>query len=317
MSETDATDRLRHVSAFDPLPPGLDPRTVDDDLLRKHGLPRRPNPDLEPQALRQWNRIMARPTRVVRAELEVDAVMSARHDHRAAPGQIWGGVVREACPGTDYTQPATMIFAEWVVPEVSAVAPEGPDLTVAFWIGLDGYQGEAGQVLQAGVAATVSPGWWSSSVSYWAWIEWYTGEYMSPPVKVTNFAVAPGDTVSFLVTTEGQSSGAAFMRNNRTGIGTSVGIEASPGIVSAGQTAEWVMEEASDFLPYFGQVTFTNCWAGSFIEGASEYFRLEPGGLTAEIVGIPPGQTLGKVLTKTTIVSPTVAVVDEIAVDWG
>jgi hypothetical protein len=183
--------------------------------------PRRPDPVLEPQLLRQWNRIMARPTRMVRAELEVDPVMAARHGHRADPGQIWGGVVREMTPGTDYAHPATMIFAEWVVPEVLSVAPEGPDLTVALWIGLDGYQGEGGQILQAGVAATVSPGWFSSSVEYWAWTEWFTGEYKTPPVRVMNFQVAPGDNVSFLVTVAGPGSGLAFMRNGRTGIGTS------------------------------------------------------------------------------------------------
>jgi hypothetical protein len=33
-------------------------------------------------------------------------------------------------------------------------------------------------------------------------------------------------------------------------------------------------------------------------------------------VGIPPGGTLGKDLTQTTIISPTVAQVTEIALDW-
>jgi hypothetical protein len=259
---------------------------------------------------------MAQPTLLIRAELEVDPVMSARHHPHDDSGQVWGGVVRQMTPGTDYAHPATIVFAEWAVPEVSAVAPEGPNLTVAFWVGLDGYEGEAGQVLQAGVAATVSPGWFSSSVEYWAWTEWYTGEFMTPPVKVTNFAVAPGDSVSFLVSVAGPGSGMAFMRNNRTGIGTSVWIQAPKGFASAGATADWVVEQASDLLPAFGPVTFTNCWAGSFIEGASEYFVLEPGGITPRIVGIPPGRTVGEDLTETTIISPTAAVVGEIAIDW-
>jgi hypothetical protein len=316
-SETTTTGALSHAGSFDPLPDGLDPGTVTDEVLREHGLPRRPDPDLQPQLLRQWNRIMARPTRLIRAELEVDPVMAARHDRQDDFTPMgWGGVVREVKPGTDYNKPATMIFAEWVVPEVAAVAPEGPDLTVAFWIGLDGYLGEGAQVLQAGVAATVSPGWLSSSVQYWAWTEWFTAEYMSPAVKVRNFPVAPGDTVSFLVTVEGPGSGLAFMRNSRTGIGTSAWMQAPGDVVSAGMTAEWVVEGTSDYLPFFEPVTFTNCWAGSFIEGASEYFSLEPGGLTPQIVGVPPGSTLGKQVTRTTIVSPTVAEVTEIALDW-
>ncbi len=310
-------DALSHAGGFDPLPPGLDPRSVTDDVLRRHGLPRRPDPVRQPKLLRQWNRMVAQPTRFIRAELAVDPVMTARHhrgDHFTPMG--WGGVIRQAFPQTDYSQPATMVNAEWVVPEVLAVAPDGPDLTVGFWIGLDGFEGEGQQVLQAGVAATVSPGWFSSSVEYWAWTEWYTAEYQSPAVKVTNFPVAAGDTVSFLVIAEGPGSGTAYMRNSRTGLGTSVWIQQPPDIVSAGLTTEWAVEGISEYLPIFTPVTFTNCWGASLIEGASEYFTLEPGGLPQEIDGVPPGSTQPKALTHTTIISPAAAEVAEIGLDW-
>ena len=66
------------VSAFDPLPAGLDPSTINNEVLRKHGLPPRPHPDLQPQLLEQWNRIMAQPTRFIRAELAIDDVIAAR-----------------------------------------------------------------------------------------------------------------------------------------------------------------------------------------------------------------------------------------------
>lgn len=156
--------------------------------------------------------------------------MTARHGRRDdfTPAG-WGGVIRQAFPQTDYSHAATMVYAEWVVPEVLAAAPDGPDLTIGFWIGLDGFEGEGQQVLPAGVAATVSPGWFSSSVEYWAWTEWYTGEYMSPAVKVTNFPVAAGDAVSFLVIAEGPGSGTAFMRNSRTGLATSEYFTLDPG----------------------------------------------------------------------------------------
>ena len=260
---------------------------------------------------------MARPTNFVRAEVEIDPVMTARH-HRGDDFTPlgWAGVVRQAESGSDYAYPAKMVFAEWVVPEVLGVAPDGPDLTVGFWIGLDGWEGEGAQVLQAGVAATVKPGWFTTSVEYWAWTEWYTGEYQTPAVRVSNFPIQPGDTVSFLVIAEGPGSGTAFMRNSRTGLGTSVWIQVPADIVSEGMTAEWAVEGVSEYLPAFSPVTFTNCWGASLIEDASEYFTLQPDGETTEMVGIPAGKTQPGDLTDTSIVSATSAQIKLIALDW-
>lgn len=307
---------LGQAGGFEALPPGLSPDQITDDVLRAHGLPRRPPPGAHPALLRQWNRIMARPTRFIRADVEADPVMTARHRPRTDFEPLgWGGVIRQAVPGTDYAYPATMVYAEWVVPEVLPVAPDGPDITVGFWIGLDGYEGEGQQVLQAGVAATVSPGWFSTSVDYWAWTEWYTGEYQAPAVKVPNFSVAAGDTVSFLVTAEGPGSGTAYMHNSRTGLATSVWISAPADIVAPGRTAEWAVEGVSRYLPLFTPVTFSNCWGASLIEGASEYFTLAPGWVNQEIDGVLPGGKV-RVLTHTTVVTPTTAQVAEISLDW-
>ena len=56
--------------------------------------------------------------------------------------------------------------------------------------------------------------------------------------KVSNFPVQPGDTVSILVWADGPGNGTAFLRNSRTGMGTSVGINLpfdinSPGVITA------------------------------------------------------------------------------------
>jgi Peptidase A4 family len=268
---------ISHVGGFEPLPPGLRGEQLTDDVLRAHGLPRRPPPDAHPQLRRQWNRIMSRPTRFIQAEVEPDPVMTGRRRRRPDFGpQGWGAIIRHLEPHTDYSYPARMVYAEWVVPGVIGVAPDGPDLTVGFWIGLDGYEGEGAQVLQAGIAATVSPGWFSTSVEYSAWTEWYTGEYQAPSCTVRNFPVAAGDTVSFLVASEGPGSGTAYMHNSRTGLATSVWIKAPSDIVPAGLTAEWAVEGISEYLPVFEPVTFTNCWGGSLAEGGSEFFTLVP-----------------------------------------
>jgi hypothetical protein len=307
---------ISHAGGFEPLPPGLRGDQLTDDVLRAHGLPRRPPSDAHPQLRRQWNRIMSRPARFVRAEVEADPVMTGRRSRRPEfQPQGWGGIARQQESRTDYAYPATMVYAEWVVPEVFALAPDGPDLTVGFWIGMDGYQAEGAQVLQAGIAATVSPGWFSTSVEYWAWTEWYTGEYQTPAVRVSNFPVTAGDTVSFLVVAEGPGSGTAYLHNSRTGLATSVWIQVPSDVIPTGQTTEWAVEGISEYLPVFEPVTFSNCWGASLVEGASEYFTLAPGGLTEEIYAMLPGGQV-RLLTHSTVVTPTTAQVTEIALDW-
>jgi Peptidase A4 family len=315
--ETDTADAISHVRAYPPLPADMAPSAINDDVLREHGLPGRPDARTQPQLLRQWNRIMARPTRFIQADLAIDHVMTERHLARDPLNpDNWGGVVRAESSGSDYPYPAKMVFGEWVVPEVSAVSPDGASLEVGFWVGLDGYKGEGSQTLKAGVTATVEQGWFSSSVRYRLFTEWYTQKYKSPPVSVQNFSIAPGDTVSVLVTANGPGSGTAFFRNSRSGLGTSVAISQPQDIVSAGLTTEWIVEELAEDLPWFAPVTFTNCWGASFIEGAYEYFSLTPGAITPSIQG--PLWGFGDVtdLTVTEILSPTVAKVKEVAVDW-
>lgn len=115
------------VSAFDALPAGLDPSTINNEVLRKHGLPPRPHPELPPQLLEQWTRIMAQPTRFIRAELAIDDVIPARSGRPEGLGGMapvgpadsapsapiplgLAGVVRQAAPTTDYSYPATMVL---------------------------------------------------------------------------------------------------------------------------------------------------------------------------------------------------------------
>jgi Peptidase A4 family len=313
---TTTAGTMSHAGGFPPLPPGLIGEELTDDVLRAHGLPRRPPPDAHPQLRRQWNRIMSRPTRLIQAEVEPDPVMTSRHRRRPEfQPQGWGAVVRQQERHTDYAYPATMVYAEWAVPEVVGIAPDGPDLTVGFWIGLDGYEGDGAQVLQAGIAATVKPGWFSTSVEYWAWTEWYTGEYQTPAVQVSNFPVTAGDTVSFLVASEGPGSGTAYLHNSRTGLATSVWIQVPSDVVPTGQTTEWAVEGISEYLPVFEPVTFGNCWGGSLIEGASEYFTLVPGYVTQEIEATLYGAS--RELTRTAVIDATTAQVTEIALDWS
>jgi hypothetical protein len=300
------SDVLSLMHVFEPPPDGFQPHTADEAVLRRHGFPRRPDPQREPRLAQLWHRAMSWPTQFTRAELAIDPVMSQRDPLRRSaaanghgdfqPGG-WGGVVVEtASLGFSPAEPAKTVFAQWAVPGIwPASDPSGP-ITAGFWVGLDGFTN--GQVLQAGIAVTVQP---DATVNWWAWTEWYTTQYQDPAVAVTNFPIAVGDTVSFLVCAPQPDHGFVAMQNLTSGQATSVGIDARPGITSAGASAEWIVEGISADLPVFlPSVTFGSCSAGT----QDNSFDLSPDGITTNVSGS------NGALTQTSIASPTTAVVE-------
>jgi hypothetical protein len=197
---------------------------------------------------------------------------------------------------------ANMVYAQWVVPTVSALNPAGSDIQVGFWVGLDGLFGTGGQVLQAGVYAQVGSGiFGGGDVTYKAFTEWWDPTNNLPEVDVTNFSVGPGDTVSFLVCAPRPDFGQVTMMNLSRGLATSVGIPAPPGITSAGLSAEWVIEASLSELPYFYSVEFSECVAAT----EHELIDLSQAGIS-NIIGAPTGASpVGKPLTDAYIASPT------------
>ena len=277
-------DFLQRIRTYPSPPADFDPHTAADHALRRHGLPRRPDPDREPHLARHWQHGFSEPITFVEAELAIETRLAAgRARHRAgsrfAP-QGWSGIIRVQEPGTDYAQPSTFVSARWVVPDVLELDPAGmTDLTVGFWVGLDGE--ETGELLQAGVAAIVEPGYLWSDVEWFAWTEWFTGEFEDPAVRVTNFPVAAGDTVAFTVCAPQPDFGFIAMANLTRHHASSIGIPARPGIMSGGKTAEWIVEGISADLPAFEPITFTDCVGGS----DGEVFSVLPGGRPVNMVG--------------------------------
>jgi hypothetical protein len=310
MSDVDfaQSDVLERMRSYDPPAEGFDPHTAPDELLRQHGLPRRPDPETEPELARLFKRAFIRPNEYIKAELAIDPVMSdrdplGRRDLDFKPTG-WGGAI-VTLPSLEYSppEPANMVFAEWVVPVILPVDPAPLDsITVGFWVGLDGFSNR--QVLQAGIAATLTPEWWFFDltppiVSWWAWTEWYTDQYKDPAVQISNFAVDTGNTVSFMVCAPEPDQGAVTMQNVSTRQLTSVGMKARPGITSEGASAEWIVEGPSDYLPNFSAILFNTCC------GATQHHLFD---LSTCIVTNIAGSG-GAPLTNASISSPTAAVV--------
>ncbi len=259
----DPADYLQTVQVFDPPPPDFDPMKASDRELALYGFPRRPDREREPKLWDLWEKAYRHRPKVGRAAIAIDDVLlssprrraARRHDGRFAPGG-WGGIVTET---GDYafnpSEPANMAYAEWLQPPVRP-DEDNPNvaMTVGFWVGIDGSGND--QVLQAGTAATVK----GETVDHWAWFEWWP----APPVRLTDFPVAEGDTITVLVCAFEPRRGFASFLNRSTGVTTNVGFDPPKEVTnSLGETAEWIVEGISADLPKFVIVGFHECVAGT------------------------------------------------------
>jgi hypothetical protein len=256
-------EALKHITAYDAPPEGFDPNVADDRLLRKHGIPRRPDAAQEPHLRAMWDAAFASKPRFIKAEIAIDHVISQRKtpvlDKRIettdfSPSGWAGAVVLVSTLNYNPPEPVNTVYGEWFIPTVTPIPnePSGGQ-TVGFWVGIDGYTN--GQVLQAGMAATVT----GSAVAYWVWTEWWT----LPAIQVTNFPIKPGDYLTVLVCAPQPDHGFCSMLNKTTNQATSIGITPPSGVTSIGASAEWIVEGISSILPVFSTVVFQNCSAGT------------------------------------------------------
>jgi hypothetical protein len=262
MSVNEVSSALpKGARTFELPPDGFDPMTASAGELRRYGLPRRPDPDSEPQLARLYARAFSRPRRFVKPELVVDSrldVINAKREGKAdfSSGD-WGGAV-VTTPASD---PPNMVFAQFQVPTVLNFDPElTQQIVTGFWVGIGGFGNNS--LLQAGIAATVTPGTglfpFFGSVSYWAWTEWYPNGFI-----VDNLDISPGDAVSVLVCAPQPDHGFVSMENVTTGQIVSVGVDPPAGLTASGASAEWIIESLSADTAAFTPWTCISCQAGS------------------------------------------------------
>ncbi|HUA35824.1 MAG TPA: G1 family glutamic endopeptidase [Candidatus Binataceae bacterium] len=247
------------VTIFEAPPRNFDPATASDRSLALYGLPRRPDPAKEPGLRKLWDRAFARKPIFQKAHLVETTAWHTRP--RALPktnkfsleGDWAGAVVNVPSLNLSPPEPANMVYAEWKVPAISTKPSEPGTQIVGFWVGLGGWN--SGQVLQAGTAATLS----GSSVSYWAWTEWFPAGYV-----IDNLAIQPGDVVSVLVCAPESDHGFVSMMNQSTNVAISVGVADPSGTNPYdGTSVEWIVESIESEEPNFGSVTFQSISAGT------------------------------------------------------
>jgi hypothetical protein len=247
------------VIIFPAPPQGFDPITASPKALAEFGIPRRPDPQKEPGLRSLWDRVFARKPTFVKANLVKSELPFSRPYATSKKGEFglggnWAGaVVQVASLKLSPAEPANTVFAEWQVPAINTKTAETGTQIVGFWVGLGGYT--TGNLLQAGTASTMT----GSSVSYWAWTEWFPAGYV-----VDSLAIQAGDTVSVLVCAPETDHGYVSMMNHRTNVAISVGVSDPFGTAPYdGSSVEWIVEAINTEMPNFGSVAFTQVTAGT------------------------------------------------------
>jgi len=69
---------LKHIICYDAPPADFDPTTAKAQVLRKYGIPRRPDAEKEPHLRKIWDKAFASKPRFIKAQVAVDHIMSKR-----------------------------------------------------------------------------------------------------------------------------------------------------------------------------------------------------------------------------------------------
>jgi hypothetical protein len=270
-------DELANYHRLFPTPPS-DFRALKatNAQIARYGFPRRPDGRFHPRLRAQWERVMARPFRVITPELEVSSrgihTRSSRDSGKAGPAtnDHWSGAVVFPPEGDAFNT----VSGWWIVP--NAYPPpsarqgngwiDGTYIAVV-WIGIDGW-GVTGNsdVLQAGTGTQVTVSGGSVvDVSCFAWHEWWTDLW----IVWSNMPVSPGDLIACTVCAPSANQGYAAFGNVTTSVAASVGINPPQNVKLTGNCAEWIVERPSDAngvpytLPDYGATFFYDAIAGT------------------------------------------------------
>ncbi len=280
-----------------PNPPCADPSNWDPYELVYHGLPRKPDPDSDPDQFSAWMNVFGRELCFVKYSgkvmnpnrIPVDVAIPATSGPLvASAGHFgtspnWSGASLVATSSKTFRQ----IYGQWQVPAIRD--PAGGHATTyecATWIGLDGQRQYPDSTLpQVGTLQKLDHHHHDAHMVVEAWTQWWVAnDADTRPVQILGFPIAPGDSIAAVLTVLGEHAVLCNLINQSKDPPAIVAVHvtapprpdarprkdgSSPRFAVAGATAEWVLERPADInnpsvlqgFPCYDPTTFTSCLA--------------------------------------------------------
>ena len=271
----------------------FDPSKACADLLRKYGLPPRPDPVRQPLLRRTWDRGFGRPMELLSFKFNRDLVdgtkyrLFSRHadempvaETRFESSSNWSGAYITANRDRQFLQ----MWGVWKIPgnlqlpPAPLQGPVGTPYVCSNWIGLDGQRRYLDLSLpQIGTASTLEA---DGTTTVEAWTQWWARHQVTdtPPLPI-GLPVKPDQEVLCVLTALNPQTVIFVMVNLSTQPPTATAVHAtsprvtlpggkavSPNI--AGATAEWIVERPRVFgkltgynFPDYGRTKFGLCVA--------------------------------------------------------
>ncbi len=311
--ERDVVDDLAKRFTGFPVPgEPFDPSKASPSLLRKYGLPPRPDPERQPLLRRIWDRGFGATMTLKQFEFRRELVEKAQYrlfsrqvDEMSFSGtrfetsRNWSGGYITANQDRRFLQ----VWGIWTIPNNLQTPPapqQGPPdipYVCSNWIGLDGQRLYLDSTLPQ--IGTVSMRQADGTTTAQAWTQWWARDSSgNPPVPIP-LTVNPGNEVLCVLTAWDPQTVIWVMVNLDTGP-TGMAVQGTAPTVTlpdgstvlpdiAGATAEWILErpEVLDTptrynFPNYGQTDFSTCVA---VEGDHVDIWSWFGGLAQELQG--------------------------------
>lgn len=300
---------LPDIQTFQSPAAGFSPLTASPEALAAHGFPPRPSP-ANHAAYAFWHHAMVawRTTIVPTLQRTHLAAGPARHG-----ATVWRAAGTSTSPNWSATVLANNVTAfgrgafngvagTFNIPPANQPNARctGGFVRLFTWAGLDGWYNN--EVFQAGTESNASCVDGVITTQYYAWVEWFP----TLESRITNFPVTAGDAMLVWMIPSTTTTGTAFLLNITTGQSASLQLNAPPGTILTGNSAEWVQER-----PYWYGVLSTldnygGAWfsaeAASIIGSTTIYTYANPG--TAAPLLVTMLDDTGKPISYPTQIGP-------------
>lgn len=252
-------------------PSGFDPLTASDDQLAAYGFPPRPDKNASgPYA--SWEKAMKASKHRVIPVLQVTSryhgpnIAAGKVENSSATSYNWSGMV-DTTSATSYGSSSIIqIGSEFVVPvavQAHGVCTGGWDYSSS-WVGIDGWNPNAPDVLQAGIDSDAYCSGGVTTANYDAWFEWFP----YTETVISGFPVSPGTDMWVTVWSTTATAGHAYLVNLNTNTAVTIAFSAPPGTNLIGNSAEWIVERPG--LVGGGLATLTN-YTSDYFSGSWAY----------------------------------------------